>query len=405
MGRITELSRAIREADAIRWAAAAVILLAGLALAGHPIAASPLLVVAVVPWAGFTAFGVRQLVRDSRPAAILGLTLVVLGAWLLRYASYPGSGYVVANVVGAGAGLLVPRGLPRPFTLNLALIGSGLGILAALRWLFGTGGAEVAAIALAAAGAGAAFNASTGGSGRRTLLAGLVMLAYAGFAVFWVGSTSPSVEWFGELTSHGPRTGNKVAITFDDGPNPPYTEQIAKVLEDYGARGTFFEVGKAVVKAPETTRKLFQSGHLIGNHSYNHGAFSYLDPGYPELAQTQRTFLDQARFCPAVFRPPHGTHTPFMSRVVTGAGLRLVTWDVSAKDWTEHDPAALARNILTKVRPGSIILLHDGIDGNIGADRSVVVEALPLIMEGLKAKGFEAVRLDVLLGFAPAIKC
>lgn len=405
MGRITELSRAIREADGIRWAAVAVILLPGLALAGRPISASPALVVAVVPWAGFTAFGVRQLVRDSRATTILGLALVALSAWLLRYASYPGSGYVVANVLGAGVGLLVPRGLPRPFALNFTLVAAALAAFSALRWLTGTGDAEIGAIALAALAAGAAFNNAKSGLDRRTLLAGLVMLAYAGFAVFWVGSTSPAVEWFGELTSHGPRTGNKVAITFDDGPNPPYTEQIAKILEDYGARGTFFEVGKAVVKAPETTRKLFQAGHLIGNHSYNHGAFSYLDPGYPELAQTQRTFLDQASFCPAVFRPPHGTHTPFMSRVVTDAGLQLVTWDVSAKDWTEHDPAALARKILSKVKPGSIILLHDGVDGNIGADRSVVVRALPLIMEGLKAKGLEAVRLDVLLGFSPAIKC
>jgi peptidoglycan/xylan/chitin deacetylase (PgdA/CDA1 family) len=83
-----------------------------------------------------------------------------------------------------------------------------------------------------------------------------------------------------------------------------------------------------------------------------------------------------------------------------------VTWDVSAQDWVETDSARLAKNILAKVKPGSIILLHDGIDGNIGADRSVVVDALPAILDGLAAKGLKPVTLDKLLGVpATLVKC
>jgi peptidoglycan/xylan/chitin deacetylase (PgdA/CDA1 family) len=87
-----------------------------------------------------------------------------------------------------------------------------------------------------------------------------------------------------------------------------------------------------------------------------------------------------------------------MSAKVEDDGMTLVTWDVSAKDWVETDPARLARNILARAEPGSIILLHDGLDGFPGADRSVVVEALPAILDGLKAKGLTPVTLDVLLG-------
>ena len=78
--------------------------------------------------------------------------------------------------------------------------------------------------------------------------------------------------------------------------------------------------------------------------------------------------------------------------------MHAVTWDVSAKDWVETDGATVARNILANVKPGSIILLHDGIDGTVTADRTVLVKALPLILDGLKAKGLTPVRLDELLG-------
>lgn len=405
MKRIAELGDALRDGATLRWAAWAIVLLPGLAIAGSPINSTPLLVVAVVPWAALTAYGVRRLVPDSGPALVFGLATLALGAWLLRYASYPGSGYVTANVVGAGVGLLAPpmKRPGRPAFAALAIVALGLG---ALRWAVSADAAGLASCAVAAAltAVGLGDTRLPKHPGRMASVVGSILVVYMSFAVFWVGSTAPSVQWFGALTSHGPRSSNMVALTFDDGPNPPYTEQIAGILENYGVRGTFFEVGKAIVQAPGTTQRLVQAGHLVGNHSYTHGNLTYLDLRYPELAQTQQVLKNATGFCPAVFRPPHGTHTPFMSQIVTDTGMRLVTWDVSAKDWSETDPDALARNILAKVKPGSIILLHDGLDGNIGADRSVLVQALPKILDGLKAKGYDVVRLDVLLGIQPTLK-
>ena len=78
--------------------------------------------------------------------------------------------------------------------------------------------------------------------------------------------------------------------------------------------------------------------------------------------------------------------------------MHTVTWDVSAEDWSAHDGTLVARRILDQVQPGSIILLHDGLDGSVVADRSVLIAALPIILDGLKAKGLQPVRLDELLG-------
>ncbi|HEX2383223.1 MAG TPA: hypothetical protein VHI95_11335, partial [Acidimicrobiales bacterium] len=102
--------------------------------------------------------------------------------------------------------------------------------------------------------------------------------------------------------------------------------------------------------------------------------------------------------CPAFFRPPHGQRTPFMLAQVRHADMHAVTWDTSAQDWAERNGQLVAHRIVQAAQPGSIILLHDGLDGNVHADRSVLETALPLVIDGLRAKGLEPVRLDELLG-------
>jgi peptidoglycan/xylan/chitin deacetylase (PgdA/CDA1 family) len=347
---------------------------------------------------GFAAAAGRAGSR-GRATAVAGWPAVTIAGLLLEQASYPGAAAVVAALMGWGVGMFVDW---RPRQRWWALTGfiGGCGMLALVRFGLGVFWAGLAVSLLALFCLGPFLRAKPRDPGRRRSAAILVGVAggLALFSTFWVGSTSPSVEWFGQLTYHGPRDRMEVALTFDDGPNSAFTLDVARVLEEHGARGTFFLVGKAVAKEPEVAAELLARGHIAGNHSYNHGAFSYLDPTYPELMQTQRTIEQELGVCPALFRPPHGTHTPFMSHIVNDHGLHLVTWDVSAKDWVEDDPVRLARNILAKVKPGSIILLHDGIDGTPPVDRSVVVKALPAILEGLKARGLAPVTLDKLLG-------
>ncbi len=385
-------------------AVAGTVLLPALALAGSPIHASPPVIAISLLITAVTAATTWRWAGQSRISASAGFAAFGLGAWLLGEASYPGSGLVVSALVGAGLGPLLPRIEGWSPLRDGSAIVAATGGLAGVRVFFdaGTTSWVSGGLALAAlAGTLLEWPAAVfpQGASSRTALASLAL--YACFSVCWVGSTSPSVEWFGALSSHGPRSGYLVALTFDDGPDGPYTDQMAAILEKFGVRGTFFELGKALRREPDVARHLVEAGHVVGNHSYSHGAFSYLDPRYPELDQTQQAFRETLGICPALFRPPHGTHTPFMSWLVGDADMTLVTWDVSAKDWAERDPDRLARNILAKVRPGSIILLHDGLDGAAGADRSVVVQALPKIIQGLQDRGLEPVTLDRLLGVEP----
>lgn len=336
---------------------------------------------------------------------LAGVAMVGTACWLLAQASYPVAAWVVAPTLGLGIALAC-GGRNAPLRANsisavdVGAIGVGAAALVGLRVAVGRDAATAASALLVSAGAVSAVLMASNGPplarGRRMLLVlgPLLALGTAGY----IGATTPSATWFGSLTHHGPRGGDEVALTFDDGPNPPYTLQISGILDSYGVKGTFFTVGKALEARPDVSKALLDDGQLLGNHSYTHDAVHWLDPGYAELGETQDAFDRTLGVCPTFYRPPHGSHTPFMAKVVSDANMKMVTWDVSADDWATTDGAVVAKRVLDKVKPGSIILLHDGIDGNIGADRSVILQALPLILDGLRARGLKPVTLDKLLG-------
>ncbi|MBN9492696.1 polysaccharide deacetylase family protein [bacterium] len=369
-----------------------------LALAGSPVYEAPLMCAGALVVTVIVALLAWRFAARGAAGMTIAAVLVVVACFLANWVSYPGSGFVVAGLLGAGIGPFLPR---QRVDVPLALAGCAVAVavLSIVRALDSVSAAALVLALLTAAALALVLGAGARADRRisASILTG-VAVCYALFSIFWIGSTDPHVTWFGALTWHGPRHSNEVALTFDDGPNGRYTLETANILQAHGVEGAFFFVGKAVVQEPEVVRQLVASGNLVGNHSYYHGAFSYLDPRYPELTQTNHAIYAAAGVCPAYFRPPHGTHTPFMSHVATDAGMTLVTWDASARDWVDTDAARVARRIVDQSKGGSIIDLHDGSDGNIGVDRSVVVRALPLIIEGLHAKGLKVVRLDKLLG-------
>jgi peptidoglycan/xylan/chitin deacetylase (PgdA/CDA1 family) len=227
-------------------------------------------------------------------------------------------------------------------------------------------------------------------------VATVTVVATTLFAAY-VGANNPDASWFGSVTSHGSRDNPTVALTFDDGPGIS-SMAIAKVLDSYGVKGTFFEVGKALDARPDIARQLLDDGQLLANHSYEHDGWRWLDPRYPELQRTQNAFNRNLGVCPTFYRPPHGQHTPFTSHVVGNHAMRAVTWDLGSGDWNANLDQArdVADRVLAKVRPGSIILMHDSLDGLVNVDRSVTVRALPFILEGLKQRGLTPVTLDVM---------
>ena len=240
--------------------------------------------------------------------------------------------------------------------------------------------------------------APTRARARRGWIVPVVAIVAALVLTGWTGANDPQVTWFGPTISHGPRDGDEVAITFDDGPNPSATLAVRDILDRYGVKATFFLVGKALDERPDIARDLLADGMLLGGHSYHHDQWRWLDPRYPELQRTIDAFKRQLDVCPRYYRPPHGQRTPFMNLLLHNRGMMSVTWDVSAGDWATDDAALIAERVLSAVRPGSVILLHDGLDGDIAADRSVIVRALPLILDGLRARGLQPVRVDELVG-------
>jgi peptidoglycan/xylan/chitin deacetylase (PgdA/CDA1 family) len=330
---------------------------------------------------------------------VLAGPLIAAAAAVLFDVSAPGFITIVLGALaGAGAGLSCPR----PWRSRRAMaIGAVAGIttvivvraLSSTRWSLTVAVAATVVAALATA-------VTTPAGGRRRAhgwAAPVGALVAAVALIVWTGANDPQLTWFGATISHGPSTGDRVAITFDDGPNATATLAVRDVLDRYGVKATFFLVGKALDARPDIAKALLADGMLLGGHSYHHDQWRWLDPSYPELQRTIDAFKRQLGLCPRYYRPPHGQRTPFMSLLLGRRHMKSVTWDVSAADWTTDDPALIARRVLGDVRPGSVILLHDGLDGRVDADRTVIVEALPMILDGLRAKGLHPVRVDELV--------
>jgi peptidoglycan/xylan/chitin deacetylase (PgdA/CDA1 family) len=193
------------------------------------------------------------------------------------------------------------------------------------------------------------------------------------------------------------RTGapQTIALTFDDGPNPAMTPQVLDLLEQYGARGTFFLIGRHVRACPALTAEIAARGHGIGNHTDTHPSL---------LWQSRRRILDEIKRCnasiadatgqrPRIMRPPWGHRSPQVYAAARDAGFgRLVLWSRSARDWTPQQPTQVIRR-LRGIRGGDIVLLHDGFHGAIGADRRHTVRALEYWLPRWKAEGLACISI------------
>jgi peptidoglycan/xylan/chitin deacetylase (PgdA/CDA1 family) len=350
--------------------------------------------------AGLAAFGLGALVRSSVPRtslALLGPVLALVAAWLVPQRPDFDSAIVLAAMFGVGAALAAPRvRRPRPIVLVVAIAAFVIVRVSGTRFTLLL--LAVLAVAVAALAARIGRVGMPRSYRLRTFAVGGALVALTSGITGYFGASTVGATWFGAGVAHGPRTTPEVALTFDDGPNPTSTPEIMKILDDAHVKATFFVYGGALDQQPQIVRALYAHGHLIGNHSYHHDGWRWLDPSYPELMRAQAAFARDLDACPAWFRPPHGDHTPLMAQVVRHHGMRMAMWDVSVSDARTTDPNLIAQRVLAKVRDGSIIDLHDGLNGNPHVDRSVIVKALPLILSGLRARHLQPVTLNQLLG-------
>lgn len=189
-----------------------------------------------------------------------------------------------------------------------------------------------------------------------------------------------------------------MALTFDDGPSEPYTSQVLDTLSRRGVKATFFVCGRNVEFYPQTAQRIVREGHLLGNHTYSHSKLlTLLGLAAGETLRTGKIINRVTGMRPVFFRPPYGMPNPLFWRYLKGRGYQTVLWNVDAHDWQSPPAPMLAGRILSGVKPGAVILLHDGHNIIHGDDRSQTVAAVPMIVEGLRRKGYQIVRLDELL--------
>ncbi len=172
----------------------------------------------------------------------------------------------------------------------------------------------------------------------------------------------PSCLWQGSTAE------NAIALTFDDGPHPDYTPQLLQVLDHHGIKASFFWLGASVERYPDLAREVYQRGHWIGLHGYEHSSFPCLTP--EELRQSLRkTQTAIARACqlnPDAIRdvrPPNGLFTPSILKQLQQDNYRLVMWSVVPEDWVCPGESVVCKRVITQVHPGALIVLHDGYYG------------------------------------------
>jgi peptidoglycan-N-acetylglucosamine deacetylase len=190
-----------------------------------------------------------------------------------------------------------------------------------------------------------------------------------------------------------------VALTFDDGPSSRYTPQIMALLKQYQAHGTFFVLGQKVEQTPWLVKALLKNGNEVGNHSFSHPRMTKEDQVSRER-ELERTAIDLDLLgcpqSPRLFRPPYSAYDDRLQAYLGHTRRRLVLWSLDSGDWRGLAAPVIIKNVLARVRNGSIIIFHDS-DEHAQADRHPTVEALKTILPALKAAGYRMVTVSELL--------
>jgi peptidoglycan/xylan/chitin deacetylase (PgdA/CDA1 family) len=197
--------------------------------------------------------------------------------------------------------------------------------------------------------------------------------------------------------THGDPAQRMVALTFDDGPSGR-TPAILRVLAHNHAHATFFVVGRATRGMEPVLRQIAATGSELADHTYSHADLLALRPSARrrQLQWTRALVARATGVQPHFFRPPYGATGPAVNRLGRSLGLVPVLWSVDSRDWQLPGTKAIVRRVLANVRPGAIVLMHDG-----GGDRQETLRALPAILRALKRRHLQVVTLSRMFASAP----
>ncbi|MCL6632433.1 MAG: polysaccharide deacetylase family protein [Alicyclobacillus herbarius] len=188
-----------------------------------------------------------------------------------------------------------------------------------------------------------------------------------------------------------------LTLTFDDGPDDEYTPQILAILHHYSVSATFFCLGQQIDQCPHILKQIAAAGHTVGNHSYSHPNLTEITSGevLKQMTETDERIANELGSRPRWMRPPYGAINENVKAQLQELGYEIILWDIDSRDWAGIPGPQIARNILSQLKPGAIILQH------CSKSAAGTVEALPYVIEIALGLGYEFTTLDALLGQSP----
>lgn len=211
-----------------------------------------------------------------------------------------------------------------------------------------------------------------------------LLVSYGAFRL----SKARSFQLMGEMVRRVETSSPFVALTFDDGPLPGYTDEIVRILEEKEAPGTFYLIGAEIENHPEEARKLVEAGHEIGNHSYTHPRMIAINYGTvrDEIERTDARIREIGYTGDIHFRPPYCKRFLVLPYYLWQTGRTSIICDIEPESYSEiaTDRDAIVEHVMERVKPGSIILLHV-----MSSHRRATLEAVPLLIDRIRAEGLE----------------
>ncbi|WP_234417253.1 MULTISPECIES: polysaccharide deacetylase family protein [unclassified Lysinibacillus] len=235
---------------------------------------------------------------------------------------------------------------------------------------------------------------------KKTLIFSFLILIISGVSMLYVFDETSAekerkyYEEAGYIIWDIQTTEKVVALTFDDGPHPKYTEQVLDLLKQYGAKGTFFIVGQHAEKNPQVVLRTFEEGHEIANHTYTHPYTKSVSKIIQEIKQTNDTIYSITGYSPKLFRPVEGYYTEEIVKEVVKAGYKIVmwSWHQDTEDWKDPGVNVIVKKVLDGVGEGDNVLFHDG-----GGNREQTVKALEKILPELQKEGYKFITITEMI--------
>ena len=235
-------------------------------------------------------------------------------------------------------------------------------------------------------------------------LAGIAAAA-AGATFAGVHSMVPWSQLYGANFNGAPRGTRTLALTYDDGPNDPYTGQLLEILDKHGVKATFFLLGQFVSERPELARAVVAAGHAVGSHGYTHRNLIFVSPAElrRQLERASQVIEAATGVRPKLFRPPFGGRRPGTFSVVREFGMVPVMWRVTCNDWSASSHQSIVARAVAKTRGGDVILLHDGGHLKMGTDRSHTIRATDELVRLYQGEGYRFLTVPEMMAGNSAI--